>query len=276
MMEEIAFTKTALPYGWMGNMAPYPITWDGKVFPRSENLFMALRFDDPDIIEAIRLEPNPMKAKFFAKKHADKMVVEQRSPQDVANMNLVVRLKMLQHPMLGPMLLDTHFLPIYEDVTSRGKRGSNLFWGALKHEDGTWEGENHLGRIWMQIRKELRAKMMLYGYIKYINSSDGFITPVFAFQGELFVQNRMEDKIEFMKFGKTFGHLSPQLQEAVVRHGENIDIDPNQPFYGYMIDGKPKFGVGKEMEDFLVANKHLTNGEMVEAFKRDWRSHEYK
>ena len=32
----IAFTKVALPYGWLGNMAPFPLVYDGQKYLTSE------------------------------------------------------------------------------------------------------------------------------------------------------------------------------------------------------------------------------------------------
>jgi predicted NAD-dependent protein-ADP-ribosyltransferase YbiA (DUF1768 family) len=162
-MKEIAFTKVSLPYGWLGNMSPYPVTYDGKVWKTTEALFQALRFEDEEIREAIRKEPSPMGCKFRVKAivkeltqkgELHKRTVEPLSKQDVENMEMCVRLKLQQHPNLLWPLIETVDIPIFEDVTSRGKKGTNLFWGAMKMEDGSWEGKNILGRIWMKIRKE--------------------------------------------------------------------------------------------------------------------------
>ena len=65
----IAFTKVALPFGWLGNMAPYPVTYGGKAWRTTEALFQALRFEDESIREAIRQEKSPMAAKLVAKRH---------------------------------------------------------------------------------------------------------------------------------------------------------------------------------------------------------------
>jgi len=39
----IWFKKVAEPYGWLGNMAPYPITYKGIVWSTREALFQSLR-----------------------------------------------------------------------------------------------------------------------------------------------------------------------------------------------------------------------------------------
>lgn len=154
-MNLIGFTKTKLPYGWMGNMASYPIEFEGKTWRTTEALFQAMRFTDETIREGIRNEKSPMGAKFKAKGQADKMTIKQLSIEDVANMVTCVVLKLEQHPELQTLLLETGDAEIFEDVTSRGDRGSNKFWGAMLIE-GKLDGENILGKIWIEQRENLK------------------------------------------------------------------------------------------------------------------------
>ena len=150
----IAFTKVALPFGWLGNMAPYPVTYGGKAWRTTEALFQALRFEDESIREAIRQEKSPMAVKFIAQRHKSKMIVEPRSAADLDNMRLALRLKLQAHPALGRQLLATGAARLVEDC-SRRPHGSGLFWGAALRE-GRWVGENWLGRLWEELRAPLR------------------------------------------------------------------------------------------------------------------------
>jgi predicted NAD-dependent protein-ADP-ribosyltransferase YbiA (DUF1768 family) len=69
----IAFTKSILPFGWMGNMAGgFPITFENKVWLSAEALFQAMRFDDEAIKENLRLAKNGFAAKIVAKQNAEK------------------------------------------------------------------------------------------------------------------------------------------------------------------------------------------------------------
>ena len=45
-MKSIWFSKVKEEYGWMGNMAPYRIQYEGKIWLTSEALFQSLRYDD--------------------------------------------------------------------------------------------------------------------------------------------------------------------------------------------------------------------------------------
>lgn len=154
MDNDIAFTKVKLPYGWLGNMSPYPIKFGEHTYLTTEALFQALRFSDQEIQKQIREQKSPMAAKLVAKGRVEDMVIEQLSEKDVANMKMCVRLKLEQHPQLKEELLNTNKRLIVEDVTNRGNKGSNLFWGAML-VDGEWDGKNVLGNIWMEMREEL-------------------------------------------------------------------------------------------------------------------------
>lgn len=150
-MKEIGFTKSKLPYGWMGNMSAFSITYLGKTYGSTEHLFQSMRFGlDSEIAESIRREPNAFKAKLIAKANRDKVIIEPCGEADIENMRLCLELKLDQHPQLKTELMGTVGQHIYEDVTARGS--SNLIWGALKHPDGTWEGKNIMGELWMEIR----------------------------------------------------------------------------------------------------------------------------
>jgi len=153
MEDVIAFTKSKLPYGWMGNMSPYKVTYLGVEYLTSEALFQCLRFSDVGIQALIRREKSPMGAKLVTKREDIRqlMTVEPLSHEDRDNMRLCIALKLLQHPDLQEELLATGERPIYEDVTARGAGGSNLFWGAL-FAHGEWFGKNVLGQIWMENR----------------------------------------------------------------------------------------------------------------------------
>ena len=150
----IWFKKVKEEYGWMGNMAPYPITFEGKVWRTSEALFQGMRFDDEVIKEIIRKEKSPMGAKMKAKKYSDQMVVVPMSELDVEQMKKCVRMKFDQHPALKKMLMDTVGSHIYEDIGNR-KGERHKFWGVKKINENEGEGQNMMGRILMELRDEL-------------------------------------------------------------------------------------------------------------------------
>ena len=157
MKPVISFSKVDLPYGWMGNMAPFPIVYENKKWLTTEALFQAMRFKDEKIKEEIRAEKSPMSAKMKAKKHKAQYAVIPMSEQDIENMRLCVKLKVEQHPELKKKLLLTGNYDIYEDIGKRnGER--HFFWGA-KRENDKWIGNNMMGKIWMELRETIKSEI---------------------------------------------------------------------------------------------------------------------
>jgi N-glycosidase YbiA len=153
-MEKIGFTAVNEPYGWMGNMAPYPIIYDGKRWLTTEALFQSMRFNEEEIKELIRAQASPMAAKMKAKSNRFKYVVDPMSDQDVENMKLCVRLKLEQHPNLKNQLLATGDYLIFENIGKRN-RPRDFFWGArLVGEELV--GKNMMGKIWMEFRGKIK------------------------------------------------------------------------------------------------------------------------
>ena len=155
----IWFKKVAEPNGWMGNMAPYPITYNGKVWLTVEALFQAMRYNDPLIQEEIRQQKSPMSAKMKAKSHRANYIIAPMSPQDIANMEACVLLKFQQHPKLARLLMATGNHLIYEDATGRNKP-NDLFWGAHRDPKNPImpiNGQNMMGEILMKVRAILLA-----------------------------------------------------------------------------------------------------------------------
>jgi ribA/ribD-fused uncharacterized protein len=157
-MQIIAFTKVALSYGWLSNMAPYPVTYAGLKWKTTEALFQALRFGPDDSVrDLIREQKSPMTAKMIAKKHASRRIVTPMTKEDVSLMKQVLSLKLETYPDLQQQLLNTDDAFIVEDVTNRFN-GTGIFWGARLLPEGIWDGNNALGYLWMELRDELRVR----------------------------------------------------------------------------------------------------------------------
>jgi len=152
-MADVSFNRNKDPNGWLSNMYPCEIDFAGKKWRTTEALFQALRFKDEAIQELIRLEKSPMTAKAVMTENIEHLAFAKHSDKDVMNMRMCLKLKLKQHPKLIEDLLATEDGFIVEDVTSRGDKGGNLFWGAMLI-DGKWVGTNMLGKLWMELRKE--------------------------------------------------------------------------------------------------------------------------
>lgn len=159
-MNEAVIRRVREPFGELGNMAPFPVQYEGLVYPTSEALFQALRFGvGSEEAEQIRTQKTPMAAKMAAKKLLATARIKPRSDDDLYNMRFVLRLKYRQHAAVRGVLASTENARIIEDCTARANE-SGLFWGAKKTTDG-WVGENVLGEMWMKVRKAHVKRLLL-------------------------------------------------------------------------------------------------------------------
>lgn len=162
--DQIVIRKVAEAGGWLSNMSPHPVYYEGQRWWNAEALFQALRFapDDVEARESVREPRSPMKAKMIAKRFKARHVVVPLSEADVENMVLCLRLKLDAHSELRRKLIASGERLLVEDCSARGRRVNNLFWGAVRVPDESflgyaWEGRNMLGRLWMKERAMLRA-----------------------------------------------------------------------------------------------------------------------
>ena len=164
MADQLVIRKVAEPGGWLSNMSPHPVEFEGLKWWHAEALFQALRFssDDVEARQAVREPRSPMAAKMIAKRYKGRQVVMPLSAEDVANMKLCIRLKLESHGELAGRLQASGDALLVEDCSSRGRRVNNLFWGAVRMPDPAaglgyvWEGQNMLGRLWMEERAARR------------------------------------------------------------------------------------------------------------------------
>lgn len=157
---EITITKVKDPFGWLSCMAAYPVSYNGNNFRTVEALFQWLRFQNfPNVQQVIIDQKSPMGAKMKARKNRDLLnrgIKWDEHPNDLPLMKMCLELKIDQHPQLKADLLNTGNAVIIEDCTTHD-RESARFWGMVK-KNGTWIGDNQLGKLWMEIRDNLNRK----------------------------------------------------------------------------------------------------------------------
>lgn len=132
-------------YRFLSNFWPALVSLDGEVYLSVEGAYQASKTDDRQIREKIR-GCSPALAKRLGravKKHGDESIsIEGR----LAVMRDLVSQKFATEP-LRSKLLETGDAELIE-----GNRWGDRFWGVY---GGT--GENHLGKILMRVRGELRS-----------------------------------------------------------------------------------------------------------------------
>ena len=138
------------PYRWLSNFEPCSIRYEGLVYPASENAYKATRalpelrhrFTTCSPKEAIQLG-NTL-PRLGDRDWADKRLQV---------MSEILLIKFNDHPHLAEKLVATRNAYLEERLWWR-----DTFWG---YDINLQQGENNLGRILMEIRKELRDDLAL-------------------------------------------------------------------------------------------------------------------
>lgn len=141
-------------YEWYicSNFAPFEVKWRGVIWKTAEHAYQAakFRFEDKDIADKIKNARSAHDAyKLATVVHKDKVRGDWPSIK-LQIMEEIVRAKLSQHYYVQKKLLETGDRIIVED----SYRDDFWGWGANK------DGANHLGKIWMKLRDELRAGMI--------------------------------------------------------------------------------------------------------------------
>jgi ribA/ribD-fused uncharacterized protein len=129
-------------YRWLSNFYPCLIEYEGKFYPSVEHAFQAAKTTDEHMRLRIGAAATPGRAKRLGRK------VALRSDWDVVKLEVMatlVRIKFAD-PDLGKLLNDTGAAELIE-----GNTWGDTFWGVCRGV-----GENHLGKILMEVRRENR------------------------------------------------------------------------------------------------------------------------
>lgn len=136
-------------YRFLSNFALAEVTALGVTAATSEHLYQAMKTEDPERRTWVLASDSPGESKRRGRKVALRPDWE-TIKLDI--MRAVVNAKFEQHLDLASRLLETG-----EAVLIEGNTFGDRFFGAeLDLHTGNWVGENHLGKILMAIREELR------------------------------------------------------------------------------------------------------------------------
>lgn len=144
-------------YEFMSNFYLHPVTYEGVLYNSNEVAYQAAKTLDPDERKLVRLAPIIQRGEIVgwkertpgqSKKQGRKVTLRPDWEQiKIGVMEELVRQK-FQYHTLKEMLLSTG-----NDELVEGNYWNDRFWGVC---NGV--GENHLGKILMKVRQELREK----------------------------------------------------------------------------------------------------------------------
>jgi ribA/ribD-fused uncharacterized protein len=131
-------------YRFLSNFWPAEIVYEGITYPTAEHAYQAAKTLDVEQRKKIAAMSTPAEAKAAGR------ALKLRDDWDTAKfvvMEDVVRYKFTHHPDLRAKLLATG-----DKLLEEGNTWNDRIWGIYQGQ-----GENHLGKILMKIRSELRA-----------------------------------------------------------------------------------------------------------------------
>ena len=144
-MERVLFFER---FGYfLSNFSSFKVCWRGRQWMTAEHAYQSGKFDDETITEEIRLATSSHDAKRIARLH-EGAIRESWADEKLDIMKEIIRAKIEQHEYIREQLLVTDGAFLVEDSPV------DDFWGR----GSDWQGSNHLGKIWMELREELVAQ----------------------------------------------------------------------------------------------------------------------
>ena len=128
------------------NFSSFKLEWKGYIWMTSEHAYHSEKFDDPKIIEQLketRSAHNAMKLA-YANKEKDRKDWDEIK---LGIMKKILRAKVEQHSYVKKKLLESGDKKLVENSWR------DPYWGWGPNKDG----ENHLGKLWMEVRDELQT-----------------------------------------------------------------------------------------------------------------------
>lgn len=131
-------------YAFLSNFFPSTIRYNGKTWKTVEHAYAAAKTFDENQQEMIRNTTNVAQAKRLGRS------VTLRKDWDDVKLSIMEELLVLKfsNPLLRPMLLATGDAELIE-----GNNWNDYFWGVCRGK-----GQNHLGKLLMKIRNNIREE----------------------------------------------------------------------------------------------------------------------
>lgn len=131
----------------LDNFSSFKVEYDGYLYASNEEAYQALGFIEsaPDIADQIKKSHSAHEAQKIAYANRNK---RRKDWDDIKLlvMEQLLREKVEQNPYVKKKLLETENYIIVEDSPK------DDYWGWGENR----EGDNHLGKLWMKIRDEIR------------------------------------------------------------------------------------------------------------------------
>ncbi|MFM7364331.1 MAG: NADAR family protein [Cuspidothrix sp.] len=148
----IYFYKVCEPYGCFSNFSPHGIEMEGIYWPTVEHYYQGQKFvgtTDASIIHLIHIAPTPEEAAALGRCPSRRLRPDWELVKTQV-MRVGVLQKFITHPDIREILLITGDEMLIENSPI------DYFWGCGANHTG----ENHLGKILMSVRGEIRSQLL--------------------------------------------------------------------------------------------------------------------
>lgn len=145
-MSTINFYHVNKPYGCFSNFSDHAVELDGKIWKTSEHYYQAMKFEDEELQEKVRLTSTPGAAAEMGRDPENPLRLDWDDIKDDV-MRKVVMAKFTQNQECEEILLSTELSFLVEDSPV------DYYWGC--GADRT--GKNMLGRVLMEVRDVIKG-----------------------------------------------------------------------------------------------------------------------
>ena len=126
------------------NFSSFKLHWKGYDWMTSEHAYHSEKFEDAGVLEKLKSTRSAHEAMELAYANKDTCRSDWNNVK-LKIMKDILRAKVEQHPYIKKKLLDSGDKKLIENSWR------DAYWGWGDHGDG----ENHLGRLWMEVRGEM-------------------------------------------------------------------------------------------------------------------------
>lgn len=147
----IYFYKVNEPYGCFSNFSPHSICMQGEDWQTVEHYYQAQKFigtKDEKVVPIIQAAPSPEEAAALGRDCTRQVRADWEQVKTEVMRQAVLK-KFLTHPDIQAILIATDDLLIVENSPK------DYYWGCGKDKTG----DNHLGKILMSVRQQLKSKL---------------------------------------------------------------------------------------------------------------------
>jgi ribA/ribD-fused uncharacterized protein len=150
-MAVIRFYRAIGPWGFLSNLFPCEIVFEGRAFRSPEDAYQYSKPRDAAVAQWLVSSPSPRLTALAAHALFWYDVSPEWNAVKVARMRAVLCAKFAQYPALAERLIATGDAVLVENSKT------DAFWGVGKNGNG----KNRLGELLMEIREELKGSRTL-------------------------------------------------------------------------------------------------------------------